>query len=99
MRSRLAACTRAFGIDICLFIILLVAPFAGKTISASPERRGPLRKRRKRVIEDNDEEDEDEGPAPSSGEFFFFYYHVHLGLYMNLALPYLSGSQKHRREA
>jgi hypothetical protein len=38
------------------------------TTSASPERHGPLRKRRKRVIEE-DEGDEDEGPAPSSGEF------------------------------
>lgn len=37
--------------------------------TTSPERRGPLRKRQKRVIEDEDEEDEDEGPAPSSGEF------------------------------
>ncbi|KAF8481925.1 hypothetical protein DFH94DRAFT_414559 [Russula ochroleuca] len=33
--------------------------------TTSPERRGPLPKRRKRVIEDNEDEDED-GPAPSS---------------------------------
>ena len=39
--------------------------------STSPERLGPLRKRRKKVIEDNDDEDEDEGPAPSSGELLF----------------------------
>ncbi len=36
-----------------------------------PDRHGPLRKRRKRVIEDSEGEDEDQGPAPSSGELFF----------------------------
>jgi hypothetical protein len=61
---------------------------AGKT-STSPERHGPLLKRRKRVIEDNDEEDEDEGPAASSGEFHFILHHVNLGLY-DLALLILS---------
>ena len=42
--------------------------YVAGTASASPERHGPLRKRRKRVIEE-DEGDEDEGPAPSSGAF------------------------------